>query len=130
MKIKKIRPMFTSLVTTADKYSEGFYIPGSNLLDPTKSKETLKEYQKVLAIGDAVSNIKVGDIVSINPARYAVHKYAKDSMKGSMEEYSNQVVSYNFNIINLDGRDCLLLDTRDIDFVIEEYEEEKVKAAK
>jgi hypothetical protein len=53
--------MFTGVVTTAYKYNEGVYITGSNILDPTKSKETLQEYQKVIAVGDAVTNIKVDD---------------------------------------------------------------------
>ena len=44
-------------------------------------------------------------------------------MKDSLEEYKNKIVSYNFNIVNVNGEDCLLLDTRDVDFVIEEYEE-------
>ena len=44
-------------------------------------------------------------------------------VKDSLEEYKNKIVSYNFNIVNVNGEDCLLLDTRDIDFVIEEYEE-------
>jgi hypothetical protein len=61
IKIKKIKPMFTGVVTTAYKYNEGVYITGSNILDPTKSKETLQEYQKVIAVGDAVTNIKVDD---------------------------------------------------------------------
>jgi hypothetical protein len=123
MKIKKIKPMFTGILTTAKKYSESIFIPGSSLVDPSKGKETLQEYQKVISVGPSVTEIKVGDIVCINPNRYAVYKYAKNGVKDSLEEYKNKIVSYNFNIVNVNGEDCLLLDTRDIDFVIEEYEE-------
>lgn len=115
--------MFTGVVTTAYKYNEGVYITGSNILDPTKSKETLQEYQKVIAVGDAVTNIKVDDWVCVNPSRYAIMKYAKNSMKDNIEEYGNRIVSYNFNIVKINEEDCLLLDNRDIDFVLEEYED-------
>lgn len=44
MKIKKVRPMYTAIVTTADKYVEPQYMPGTNIIDPSKSKTGLKEY--------------------------------------------------------------------------------------
>ena len=31
--------------------------------------------------------------------------------------------TYNFDVIELDGKQCLLLQDRDIEFIIEEYEE-------
>ena len=122
LKIKKIKPMFTAIVTTMDKYSEIQYITGSNILDPNKSESKLKEYQKVISIGESVRDIKVGDLVCINPSRYAVKKFTEGETK-EMIQGMQMVLSYNFNIISLDGVDCLLLDQRDIDFVIEEYEE-------
>lgn len=125
LKIKKIKPMFTAIVTTTDKYVEPVYMPGTSIIDANKSKNGLKEYQHVIAIGDSVRSVKVGDLVCINPSRYAVHKYKKDDSKSDMEEYHNAVVGYNFNIINLDDGEYLLLDEKDIDFIIEEYEEEK-----
>ena len=58
MKIKKIKPMFTGILTTAKKYSESIFIPGSSLVDPSKGKETLQEYQKVISVGPSVTEIK------------------------------------------------------------------------
>ena len=55
MKIKKIKPMFTGILTTAKKYSESIFIPGSSLVDPSKGKETLQEYQKVISVGPSVT---------------------------------------------------------------------------
>ena len=69
LKVKKIRPMFTSLITTMDKYEQDVKIGG--LIDTTKQQGGLKEYQKVLAIGSSVKDVKVGDIVCVNPARFA-----------------------------------------------------------
>lgn len=122
LKIKKIKPMFTAIVTTMEKYTEPQYITGSNIIDPSKSKLGLKEYQKVIAIGESVREIKVGDVVCINPSRYAQKKYSEGETK-EMIQGMQVVVDYHFNTIALDNVECLLLDQRDIDFVIEEYEE-------
>ena len=35
----------------------------------------------------------------------------------------NPVVTYNFDVVEMDGRQCLLLQDRDIEYVIEDYEE-------
>ena len=46
--VKKIKPMFTSLITTMDKFEEEIK-PADGLVDTTKQVGGLKEYQKVLA---------------------------------------------------------------------------------
>ena len=71
MNIKKIKPLFTSVVTTMDKYTEAQLLAGSNIIDPSKTKQGVKEYQTVIAVGDSVRSIKEGDIVCINPSNYA-----------------------------------------------------------
>ena len=120
MKIKKIKPLYTSIVTTMDTYVEDQSSPGG-IIDVTKLKQGIKEYQKVLSVGTSVRNVKEGDLVCINPDRYAVRKFTKDSIKNDILE--NQVTKYNFNVINLDGKDCLMIDEEDIEFVIEDYED-------
>lgn len=121
IKVKKIRPMFTALVTTMNKYEDDIKT-SAGLIDTSRQKGTLKEYQTVLAIGDSVRGINVGDIVCINPSRFAVKKHKEGSLKDGIVT-DNPVVTYNFDIIELDNKQCLLLQDRDIDFVIEDYEE-------
>lgn len=121
LKIKKIRPMFTSLITTMDKYEQDKLTEGG-LLDANKQQGTLKEYQKVLAIGDSVRGISVGDLVCVNPARFAVRKHEKGSMRDGVVT-DNPVVAYNFDVVEMDGKQCLLLQDRDIEYVIEDFEE-------
>lgn len=116
--------MFTGIVTTMDKYTEPVYTPGTHIIDTSKTKNGLKEYQKVIAIGDSVRNVKVGDLVCINPSRYAVKTYSKDSLKESMDEYYNAVTKYNFNVVHIDGQDYLMLQENDIDFIVTKYEYE------
>lgn len=114
--------MANYLVTTKDEYTEEDTRKGELIV---KVKGTLKEYQKVAAVGPMVRGIQVGDIVCINPKRYARYKHEKGSLKDGVIT-DNPVVSYNFNVIELDHVPHLLLTDQDIDFVIEEWEDEKV----
>ena len=121
LKVKKIRPMFTALITTMDKYEHDMKTNGG-LLDVTKQQGGLKEYQTVLAVGSSVRDIKVGDLVCVNPTRFAVKQHKAGTLRDGVVT-DNPVVKYNFDVVEMDGKQCLLLQDRDIDFVIEEYEE-------
>ena len=125
LNIKKIRPMANYLVTTKEEYTEDDVKKGGLI---TKMIGSLKEYQKVVAIGPMVRGIQVGDIVCINPKRYAKYKHQPGSLKDGVIT-DNPVVAYNFNVIELDHIPHLLLTDQDIDFIIEESEEEEVKEA-
>lgn len=120
LKVKKIKPMFTSLITTMDKYEQDVKIGG--LIDTSRQQGGLKEYQKVLAVGSSVRDIKVGNIVCVNPTRFAVRKHQAGSLKDGVVT-DNPVTTYNFDVVEMDGKQCLLLQDRDIDFIIEEWEE-------
>ena len=120
LKVKKIKPMFTALITTMDKYEKDVKIGG--LIDTTRQQGGLKEYQKVLAVGSSVRDIKVDDIVCVNPARFAVRKHQAGSLKDGVVT-DNPVTTYNFDVVEMDGKQCLLLQDRDIDFIIEEWED-------
>ena len=120
LKIKKIKPMFTALITSMDKYEQDVTTGG--LINVTKMQGGLKEYQTVLAVGDLVRGIKVGDLVCINPTRFAVKKHRAGSLKDGVIT-DNPATTYNFDIVEMDGKQCLLLQDRDIDFIIEDWEE-------
>lgn len=120
LKVKKIKPMFTALITTMDKYESD--VTNGGLLDVSKRRGTLKEYQRVLAVGTSVRDIKVGDLVWVNPTRFGVKKHREGSLKDGIVT-DNPIISYNFDVVEMDGKQCLLLQDRDIDFIIEEYEE-------
>lgn len=120
MKLKKIKPLYTRIVTTMDMYvDKDVTLPGG-IIDASKIKKGIKEYQTVVATGTSVKNVKVGDIVCIDPSRYAVRKFQPDSVKADL--MTNQVTSYNFNVVSLDGTDYLLLDEADVEFIVEDYE--------
>ena len=119
MTLKKIKPLYTRILTTMDMYVEDQSSPGG-IIDVTKLKQGIKEYQTVIEVGTTVRNVKKGDVVCINPDRYAIRKFSQNSVKNDIME--NQVTKYNFNVVNVNGVDYLMLDEADIEFVVEEYE--------
>lgn len=120
IKIKKIKPMFTAILTTMDTYEDD--VTCSSII--VKTKGTIKEYQKVVAVGDTVRSVKVGDLVCINPKRYAVVKHQEGSLQDGVIS-DNPVVRYNFDIIEMNDTPYLLLQDSDISYIIEEFDEIK-----
>lgn len=116
--IKKIKPLFTSIVTTGDKFSEDM-IDGGLII---ARKGEMKLWQKVIAIGSSVRDVKVGDMVMINADNYIVRKYDKNSLQNDLD--NNPKLSYRFNWVTIDDKngepqECLLLNDRDILYVFE-----------
>lgn len=123
--IKKIRPMANYMVVTNDVYTSKDFEGHLQ----SKMDGALKEFQKVIAVGPMVRNINVGDIVCVNPARYAVRKYEENSIKNDIKDMMTKVTRYQFNTIELDHKDYLLITDQDVTFVVEDYEEEENPAS-
>ena len=115
--------MFNQIICTMNKYNDEETKVGS-IIDIHKIQNPIKEYQKVIAVGPMVRNITVGDMVMINPKRYAKMKHQEGSLKDGVIT-DNPVISYNFNVIHLDHIPYLILTDQDIDFIIEDYEKEE-----
>lgn len=115
--IKNVKPMFTNIVTTTDKYPEDLKLEGSDLIDSEKAGN-MKEYQTVTAVGPHVRDIKVGDTVFINPKRYAIMKHKANTLRENIVE-DNPVLGYNFDIILIDKVPHLLLLDSDVKFIAE-----------
>lgn len=116
--IKKVKPMFNAIITTMNRYEDDD--DSDTLIKNTSG--SLKEYQTVVAVGGSVRDIKVGDVVQIDPSRYAQKQHKEDSLKNGIVS-DNPVMSYNFKTILIDGEECLLLYDSDISYIIEEYVE-------
>lgn len=119
-KLIKVKPTFNRIVTTMNVYEEDQMVNG--VIDTSKTKGSIKEYQTVVAIGDTVRGIAEGDVVIINPTRYKVMKHNEDSMKNGIIG-DNMVVGYQFNTIELEGVEHLVLFDQDVTFVVKEMEE-------
>ena len=125
LKIKKILPMFNRILVTSDKYEKDVTKGGV----VTITAGTLKEYQKVIAVGSTVRDIKEGDTVIINPSRYAVKKHAEGSMKDGIIS-DNPTVSYNFNLVEINNQLYILLYDQDVDYIVKDFEEVSVEDPK
>ena len=115
--IKKIKPLFNNIVVTCNKYSNDTTVLGTTLVDTTKAG-SIKEYQTVVSVGPMVRGIEVGDVVFINPKRYAVKKHREGSLKDGVIT-DNPIIGYNFNIMDIDGIPHMYIQDSDIDFVAE-----------
>lgn len=109
--IKDIEPMEDNIITTKDVYEEDSTI--GSIIDGSKRKGVIKEYQKVVKCGPLVRGIQPGDMVMITPKRFAVMKHNKGSLKDGIVE-DNAVLGYNFDIVTMNGVDYLMLQQRDI----------------
>ena len=122
LKIKSIKPMFDSLVTTMNKYEDDGFKNGVIV----KQAGSLKEYQTVLAVGPAVRNIEVGDKVMINPTRYAKMKHNEGSLKNGIVA-DNPIIGYEFRTVTINDEECLYLQSQDIMYSFEGEEVEDKK---
>lgn len=116
--IKKIKPMFTSIVTTGDKFEEDMVESGVIVA----RKGDLKLWQKVIAVGDSVRCIKPGEMVMINAENYAIKRYDKNSLQNDLD--NNPSLGYHFNWVTVDDengdpQECLLLNDRDVLYAFE-----------
>lgn len=118
--IKKVKPLGQHLVVTMDRYGADEFV--GTLIDPKKAQGSIKEFQKVIAVSDYISKIKVGDLVCVNANAYAVKKFQENSLKNDLME--NTIVGYNIPQIEINGQTYMFLNERDIEYVVEEFEEE------
>lgn len=122
--IKKVKPLFTSVITTGDKFEEDM-VEGNIII---ARKGDLKLWQKVIAVGSCVRDIEVGDMVMINADNYAVKKYDKNSVQNDMD--NNPSLGYKFNWVTIDDekgnpQECLLLNDRDLLYAFEGEEKKE-----
>lgn len=120
-KIKKVRPLFTGVVTTARKYVGETTTAGGLIVDTTKMEGTLNNYQIVTAVGTMVKDLKEGDIVKINYKRYAKAKHLPGAIEDNIQS-DNMSVVYEIPMININGEEYLFIQNNDIEYVVEDYE--------
>jgi hypothetical protein len=120
--VKKVRLLANYILLTFEKYTkddqdkemkEGKII--------SHGIDTLKEFQRVVAVGPVVRGISENDIVKVNPKRYAVMKHQEGSLKDNVIT-DNPVLTYNFPVVEINGVPYMKLTDSDIDYVVEEYD--------
>lgn len=116
--MKRVRPMFTNIVTTAEKFEED-YTDNGIIVAP---KGNFKPWQRVVAVGSTVRDIKEGDLVMVNFDNYAVRRYDKNSIQNDLG--NNGKIRYAFNFITMDDEEgnpteYFLFTDRDVLFAFE-----------
>lgn len=129
LNIKMIKPLYTGVVTTMDKYTAD-EVDGKIITSMRETAGSVKEIQTVLAVGSMVHDIKEGDMVKVDPMRYAQFKdKRKNSVVNGMEEYHNEITGFNIPVIELDHKQCMYLDQKDIVYVITDHSWEEDAAS-
>lgn len=118
LKLKKITPTFNHILVTKNLRDHDEYDNGV-LVRPAGS---VKEWQTVVAVGPTVKNCKEGDVIMVDPVRYAKNKHADGTMQDGVVS-DNVTVAYLIPYITIDDKEYMYLYDTDIQFVINEYEE-------
>ena len=122
--IKKVRPMFTGVITTAKRYvGEQSVKKGSVIIDTRKLDGSMNPYQTVIAVGNTVHNLKEGDVVKVNFSRFALPKHTPGAIDEAQNLQSDNLsITYEIPMIVINDQECLYLQDRDVEYVVEEYE--------
>lgn len=122
-RVKKIKPLFTGVVTTARKYV-GAQTTGSGLLiDTTRMDGSLNPFQYVVSVGDMCKDIKEGDIVKINFKRYAKSKHTPGAIdEAQNKQFDNMSITYEIPMVTIDDQECLFLQNNDIEYIVTDFD--------
>lgn len=122
-KIKKARPLFTGIITTAKKYVGELTTSGGIILDTTKMDGSLNPYQTVISVGSMTKDIKEGDIVKLNFKRYAKANHVPGAIdEAQNKQFDNMSITYEIPMIVLNDEECLFVQSADVEYVVEDYE--------
>jgi co-chaperonin GroES (HSP10) len=122
LKIKSIKPIGSQILVSKDLYGWDDFDSSGLIIH---KRGDLKTYQRVLAVGSDVKLVKQGDVVEINFYKYAVFKEDPNSVKAIND---NPIVGLRLNEVELTNQDgdivpCLLVDQRDVRYILEDFEE-------
>ena len=122
--IKKVRPLFTGVITTAKRYvGMQSAKKGSLILDTRKMDGSMNPYQTVYSVGGTVRDIKEGDVVKINFARYAKAKHTPGAIDEAENIQSDNLSwTYEIPVIIINDIEYLFIQNSDIEYVVEEYD--------
>ena len=122
-KIKKIRPLFTGIITTAQTYKGEVTTSGGIILDTRKLEGSLNPYQTVVAVGSMVHDLKVGDVVKINFKRYEKARHLPGAIdEAENKQFDNLSIGVEVPMVVMNDIEYLFIQNNDIEYVVEDYE--------
>ena len=120
LKVKSIKPLFTGVLTTANKY-ETTSTKNGIIISAKQTEGHIKEYQTVVKVGSSVREIKPGDIVLINPSRYIRKKFDENSIRDDFDK--NPTIEINIPTVVINDKEYFLIEDRDVAYIIDDCEE-------
>ncbi len=111
----RIRPRANELVITANFIEVN---PGK-IADKEEQQISLDEYQTVLSKGTVVRDIEEGDVICLNPARFAKYQEQKSRVKAAVEGYEKVLTGYEFPIITTGYGNVMLIHDSDVKYIVE-----------
>ena len=120
-KIKHVKPLFTTIITTATKYSSDTINELGLVVDTKRLKGELNPIQQVYEVGSTVTGIKKGDLVYINFKRYMVSQHTPGRIEDNIQ-HDSLSVRYEIPYVEIGGVRYLKLQNTDIEYIIDEYE--------
>ena len=122
-KIKKVRPLFTGIITTAITYKGEVKTNGGIILDTRKMDGALNPYQTVVSVGSMVHDLKEGDVVKINFKRYEKAKHLPGAIdEAQNKQFDNLSIGIEIPSIVINDVEYLFIQNNDIEYVVEDYE--------
>lgn len=123
MNVKKIKPLFNNLVTTAEKYEEDQTVGGIIAVP----KGNIKEYQRVVAVGGSVRDVKEGDLVKIKFDRFLKMRHRKGSLQDGVIA-DNTAIEIELPMVLINSVEHLALSDSDIEYIVEDWDEEEASS--
>ena len=120
LKVKSIKPLFTGVLTTANKY-ETTSTKNGIIISAKQTEGHIKEYQTVVKVGSSVREIKPGYIVLINPSRYLRKKFDENSIRDDFDK--NPTIEINIPTVVINDKEYFLIEDRDVAYIIDDCEE-------
>ena len=122
LELRKVQPLFCQVLVTEELFGYDDVSAGGVIVS---QKGDIKPYQTVVAVGSDVTQVKPGDVVKINFAKYAILKEDPNSVKAIND---NAVVKLRLNEVEMTDAEgnpvmCMLIDQRDIQYIMEDFDE-------
>ena len=122
-KIKKVRPLFTGIITTAITYKGEVKTNGGIILDTRKMDGALNPYQTVVEVGGMVREVKPGDIVKINFKRYEKARHIPGAIdEAENKQFDNLSIGVEVPSVVINDEEYLFIQVNDIEYVVEDKE--------
>lgn len=134
--VKSIRLRANQLMITLDRYESDFKTKSGYIKFP---KGMMKNYQKVVNVSPMVErqgDIKVGDIIMLNPNGYArvFHQWEEEEMKKAHKDINDVETNveaakdkmsliYSFDEVRVNGKLYAIIYDSDVKYIVDNAEE-------